>query len=131
MALPGYQVRRIGGRVERKEPTAKLAYEEEAWVNSGAENNSRTENGEMSKGSKPIYVPTVVRAYAQVFISSDVCPQNQEYLKMWRRRSKKQRKGIGIILSGWKKRLLIKDSKLTASVVKYGLETRSFVWPRQ
>lgn len=99
MALPGYQVRRIGGRVERKEPTAKLAYEEEAWVNSGAENNSRTENGEMSKGSKPIYVPTVVRAYAQVFISSDVCPQNQEYLKMWRRRSKKQRKGIGIMVS--------------------------------
>ena len=42
-----------------------------------------------------------------------------------------KRKGIGIILSGWKKRLLIKGSKLTASVVKYGLETRSFVWPRQ
>lgn len=84
--------------MERKEPTAKLAYEEEAWVNSGAENNSRAENGKMSKGLKPIYVPTVVCAYAQVFISSDVCPQNQEYLKMWSR-SEKQKKGIGIMVS--------------------------------
>lgn len=99
MALPGYQVRRIGGRVERKEPTAKLAYEEEAWVNSGAENNSRAENGKMSKGLKPIYVPTVVRTYTQVFISSDVCPQDQEYLKTWSRRSEKQKKGIGIMVS--------------------------------
>lgn len=53
----------------------------------------------MSKGLKPIYAPTVVRAYAQVFISSDVCPQNQEYLKMWSRKSKKQKERIGIMVS--------------------------------
>lgn len=50
------------------------------------------------KGLKPIYVPTVVCAHTQVFISSDVCPQNQEYLKMWSR-SEKQKKGIGIMVS--------------------------------
>ena len=53
----------------------------------------------MSKELKPIYVPTVVRAYAQVFIGSDVCSQNQAYLKMRNRKSKKQKKGIGIMVS--------------------------------